>query len=104
MVQFSVLCKSMFYNFKVITLRGTGRGASGGMHLGALALDAHQHTLFRHLKSEFFSRNLSQNMPKNRYFLEKGCKIAAEPGGSALDGLRRLGTPPPDSRVVTPIY
>jgi len=53
------------------------------MHLGAQALEAHQHTLLRHLKNEFFSRNLVQNMPKNAYFLEKVCKIAATPGGSA---------------------
>jgi len=47
------------------------------------ALEAHQHTLFRHLKNEFFSENLGQNMPKNAYFLEKNCKIAAAPGGEA---------------------
>jgi len=34
-------------------------------------LEAHQHTLFRHLKNEFFSRNLGQNMPRTAYFLEK---------------------------------
>jgi len=33
--------------FQVITLRGTRRGASGGMRLGAKALEAHQHTLFK---------------------------------------------------------
>jgi len=42
------------------------------MRFGAQALEAHQHTLFRHLKNEFFSRYLVQNMPKNAYlFLEK---------------------------------
>jgi len=55
----------------VITLRGTGRGTSGGMHFGKRALEAYQHTLFRHLKNEFFNSNLGQNMPKNAYFLEK---------------------------------
>jgi len=68
----------------VITLRGTRkRASSGGMHFGAKALETHQHTLFRHLKNEFFSRNLGQNMSKNAYFLVKGCKIAAAPGGLA---------------------
>jgi len=47
------------------------RGASGGMHLGTQALEVHQHTLFRHLKNEFFYINLVQNMPINAYFLEK---------------------------------
>jgi len=55
----------------VITPRGTGRRTSGGMHFGEWALEAHQHTLFRHLKNEFFNSNLGQNMPKNAYFLEK---------------------------------
>jgi len=49
------------------------------MRPGAQALDAHQHTLFIHLKNALFSRNLDQNMPKNAYFLEKGYKIAAAP-------------------------
>jgi len=40
------------------------------MHSGVQVLEAHQHALFRHLKNEFFSRNLGQNMPKNAYFLE----------------------------------
>jgi len=31
------------------------------MRPGEQALEAHQHTLFRHLKNEFFSRNLGQN-------------------------------------------
>jgi len=47
------------------------RGASGEMRPGAQGLEAHQHTLFRHLKNKFFRRNLGQNMPKNAYFLEK---------------------------------
>jgi len=33
-------------------------GASGGMHPGVQALEVHQHTLFKHLKDEFFNRNL----------------------------------------------
>jgi len=48
----------------VITFSGAS-GGSGGMHPEVQALEAHQHTLFRHLKNEFFSRNLGQNMPKN---------------------------------------
>jgi len=42
-------------------------------------------TLFRHFKNELFSRNFGQNMPKNAYFLEKSCKIAAAPGGSVFE-------------------
>jgi len=62
----------------VITLSGAAEGrASGGMRPGVQALEAPQHTLFRHLKNKFFSRNLSQNMSKNTYFLKKDCKIAA---------------------------
>jgi len=57
----------VFYNFKVIMLSGAAtageRGASGGMRSGVQALKTHQHTLFRHLKNEFFSRNLGQKMP-----------------------------------------
>jgi len=56
----------------VITLSGAAsRGASGRMRPGAQALEEHQHTLFRHLKNEFFSKNLGQNMPKNAYFLKR---------------------------------
>jgi len=62
----------------VITLSGASKG---GMRHGVQALEAHQHTLFKHLKNEFFNRNADQNMPKNAYFLEKGCKISAAPGG-----------------------
>jgi len=47
------------------------------MYLWTLALEVHQHTLFRHLKNKIFSRNLGQNIFKNAYFLEKGYKIAA---------------------------
>jgi len=47
----------------VITLTGRARGQQ--------ALKAHQHTLFKHLKSEFFCRNLGQSMPKNTYFFRK---------------------------------
>jgi len=42
--------------------------ASGGIRPGVQTLEAHQHTLFIHLKNVFFSRNLGQNMPKNRIF------------------------------------
>jgi len=45
--------------------------ASVGMYSRVQALEAYQHTLFRHLKNDFFSKNLGQNMPKNAYFLEK---------------------------------
>jgi len=48
-----------------------GGKASEGMRPGVQASEAHQHTLFRHLKNEFFSRYLGQNIPKNAYFLEK---------------------------------
>jgi len=69
-------------------------------------LEAQQHTLFRHLKTEFFNRNLAQNMPKNAYFLEKkGCKITAAlraPPPEPPFASGGWGTPPPDSRVVTP--
>jgi len=40
-----------------------------------------------------------------RIFKIKVCKIAAAPGGSASEisvGLRRLGAPHPDPRVVSP--
>jgi len=40
------------------------------MRVGAKALEAHQHTLFRHFKNEFFSRNLGQNIPKNGFSAE----------------------------------
>jgi len=53
-------------------------GASVGMPSGAQALEAHQHTLFKRLKNEFFSRNLGQNMSKNVYFLQKICKTAID--------------------------
>jgi len=59
------------------------------MRPGAQALEAYQYNLFRHLKNEIFSRNLGQNMPKNAYILEKGCKIAAAPGA-----------PPPNPRLL----
>jgi len=64
----------VFYNFKVISDHAQWRsraGVSGGMRPGVQALEAPQHTLFRHLKNEIFSRNLGQNMSKNAYFLEK---------------------------------
>jgi len=54
-----------------------GGGASGGMRSEVQALEAHQHTLFRHLKNEFFSRNLGQNMPENAYFFRK--KVVKSP-------------------------
>jgi len=75
---------------------------------GAQALEAHQHTLFRHLKNEFFSKNLGQNMPKNAHFFRK--KKAANRRSDrglcpcTLVRLRRLETPLPDLRVVTPTY
>jgi len=53
---------------------------------GAQALKAHQHTVFRHLKNEFFSKNLGQNMPKIAYFWKQGCKIS--PLASGNWGLR----------------
>jgi len=46
---------SVFYNFKVITLSGVARGVgkNGGMLPRVQALKAHQHTLFRHIKTSF---------------------------------------------------
>jgi len=42
----------------VITLSGAAREASGGMQSGVQALEAqaHQHSLFRHFKNEFFQQ------------------------------------------------
>jgi len=40
----------VFKNFKVITLSGA---AGGGIRPGVQALETHQHTLFRHLKTSF---------------------------------------------------
>jgi len=45
----------------------------------------------------FLSRNLEQNVPKNKYFLEKAVKIAA------ASDLRRLWALLPDSHVVIPV-
>jgi len=66
---------------------------SRGMRPGAQALEAHQRTLFRHLKNEFFSKKIGQNMPK------KGCKIAVASGALPLNSRW-----PSDSRVVTLTY
>jgi len=44
------------------------QGEGEGMRSEMQVLKAHQHSLFRRLKNEFFSRNLGQNMPKNAYF------------------------------------
>jgi len=51
-------------------------------------------------ENAFLSINLDQIMSKNAYFLKKSCKIAVT---SSL-GLRRLGDPPSDPRVVTSAY
>jgi len=69
------------------------------------ALVVHQHTLFRNLKNEFFSRNLGQNMLNNAY-RKKGCKTAAAPGGSASESpLASEGWGlSPDPRVVILTY
>jgi len=56
------------------------------MHPGVGALEVHQYILFRHLKIEFFSKNVGQ--PKNAYFLEK--KTVKSP--------QRPGTPPTNPR------
>jgi len=61
----------MFYNFKAITLSGAARVEQVGACAPGVGLKAHQHTLFKHLKNEFFSRNLVQNLPKMRIFLDK---------------------------------
>jgi len=57
----------------VIILSGAAREGEGkwGMRIGEQALEADQQILFRHLKNEFFSRNLGQNMRKNTYFFRK---------------------------------
>jgi len=74
------------------------------------ALEAHQHTLIRHLINEFFSRNLGQNnMLKNAYFLEKSYEIGAAPRGLSprtplASGGWGIPPPSPDPHVVTPTY
>jgi len=57
---------------------GGGRQVSRSASLG----DASTH-FFRHLKNEFFSRNLGQNSLKMRIFRKKRLKIAIAPGSSA---------------------
>jgi len=47
------------------------------------ALLTHQNTLVRHLKNEFFSRNLGQNMPKIGYFFGKKALNRRSAEGSA---------------------
>jgi len=78
------------------------------MRPGAEALEVHQHTLFRHLKNEFFNWNLSQNnIPKNAHSLEIKVVKLPQRAGALLRthvGLWRLGSPPSDPRVVTPTY
>jgi len=78
----------------MITLSGVarGEGASTDPHPGAKALEVHRHTLFRHLKYAFFSKNLSQNMRKCEYFRKKA------------EHSLRCPPAPPNSRVVTPTY
>jgi len=44
-------------------------------------------------KKRVFQQKFRPKYAKNAYFLEKGCKIAAAPSGSA-----------PDLRIVTPTY
>jgi len=55
-----------------------------------------------------FQQKFRPNVPKNAHFLEKGCKIAAEPEGSVPEPPSASSSwvfrPPPDSRVVTPTY
>jgi len=77
------------------------------MRPGAQALKAHQLTLFKHLKHEFFSRNLGQNMPKNAYFLKKkSVKLPQRPGAPPPNPRwsPALKISPPDPRVVTPMH
>jgi len=96
----------MLYNFRVITLSSVV-GGKWGTRPEEKALEAHQFTLFRHLKNVFFSRNLGQNILKNAYFLEKSCKIAAasgDPPPKIPAGLQRLRTSSSDPRVVTLTY
>jgi len=65
--------------------------ASGGTRLREKALEEHQHTLFRHLKNVFFSRNLGQNMLKNAYFFEKGVKLPQRHGSAPKTPLASSG-------------
>jgi len=58
----------MLYNFKVITLSGAAGGGKWGQAPRGAGLGGASNTLFRHLKNEFFSRNLGQNMSKMRIF------------------------------------
>jgi len=51
------------------------------MHLGERALEAHQHTLFRHFKKTSFSAEIYvKTCLKMRILWKKGCEIAATPG------------------------
>jgi len=87
----------------VITLSSV----AGGKRPGKQALEAHQHTLFRHLKNALFSRNLGKNMLKNAYFFLKSCKITAalrDLPPKIPAGLQRLGTLPQDLRVIILTY
>jgi len=65
------------------------KGDKWGLVPQGAGLEAHQHTLFRHLNIEFFSRNLAKTvMSKNAYFLEKkAVKLPQCPGA-----------PPPNPR------
>jgi len=55
-------------------------GSSGGTRLEEQALEVHQHTLFKHLKNVFFSRNLCQNILKNACFWKKALKSLQRQG------------------------
>jgi len=70
--------------------------------VGARALGRNS-TLFAVILNVCLSRNLDQSMLENAYFLEN-CKNRLSIGGSAPEppvGLRRLGAPLPDPRVVS---
>jgi len=69
----------------------------------AQALRTHQQHTLQSFKNMLLSRNLDQNMHKNALFLEKSEK-SPQCWGLRLQtpvGLRQLGAPLPNPRVVT---
>jgi len=69
----------------------------------AQALRTHQQHTLQSFKITFLSRNLDQNMHKNALFLKNSEKSPQHWGlcPQTPVGLRWLGTPPPDPRIVT---
>jgi len=82
--------------------------ASGDVLPGVLALEAHQHT-YQYpdiLKTSFQQKFKPKYVSKCIFFWKKAVKLPQRPGLRPRTpvGLRRLGTPPPDPRVVTLTY